>query len=169
MFKKMASKIFSIILGLIKYMPFVSAMRLRGFCYRFVLKKAGRHINICDGVTMVNPAGISIGNNVSIHEYTGIGGIGEVVIGDYVAIASHCRIVSDKHNFSDKNLLIKKQGATAQRVVIGNNVWIGSHVTVLGDVTIGEGAVIGAGSVVTKDIPPNAVAFGVPCRVVRFR
>ena len=33
--------------------------------------------------------------------------------------------------------------------------------------TIGEGSVIGAGSVVTRDIPPNSVAAGVPCRVLR--
>jgi len=34
-------------------------------------------------------------------------------------------------------------------------------------VTIGDNSVIGAGSVVTKDIPPNVVAAGVPCRVIR--
>ncbi len=34
-------------------------------------------------------------------------------------------------------------------------------------VTVGENSVIGAGSVVTKDIPPNVVAAGVPCRVIR--
>ena len=34
-------------------------------------------------------------------------------------------------------------------------------------VTIGKGSVIGAGSVVTKDIPENVVALGVPCRVIR--
>ena len=34
-------------------------------------------------------------------------------------------------------------------------------------VTIGDNSVIGAGSVVTKDIPPNVVAFGTPCKVVR--
>ena len=34
-------------------------------------------------------------------------------------------------------------------------------------VTIGSGCVIGAGSVVTRDIPANSFAAGVPCRVIR--
>ena len=37
----------------------------------------------------------------------------------------------------------------------------------MGGVTIGDNTVIGAGSVVTKDIPPNVIAVGVPCRVLR--
>lgn len=44
---------------------------------------------------------------------------------------------------------------------------IGTSATILCGVTIGENAVIGAGSVVTKDIPPNVVAYGVPARVAR--
>ncbi|MBL7482335.1 maltose acetyltransferase domain-containing protein [Escherichia coli] len=52
-------------------------------------------------------------------------------------------------------------------VTIGDNVWIGSHVVINPGVTIGDNSVIGAGSVVTKDIPPNVVAAGVPCRIIR--
>lgn len=52
-------------------------------------------------------------------------------------------------------------------VTIKKNVWVGSNVTILPGVTIGENSVIGAGSVVTKDIPANVIALGVPCRVQR--
>ena len=52
-------------------------------------------------------------------------------------------------------------------VRIGRNVWIGAGAIVLPGVTIGDNAVVGAGSVVTKDIPPNVVAVGNPCRVLR--
>lgn len=55
----------------------------------------------------------------------------------------------------------------ARPVTIGDNVWLGARVTVCPGVTIGQGAVIGAGSVVTRDIPGNTVAAGVPCRVIR--
>lgn len=52
-------------------------------------------------------------------------------------------------------------------VTIGNNVWICTGALVLPGVTIGDNSVIGAGSVVTKDIPPNSLAVGNPCRVIR--
>ncbi|MDR1251520.1 MAG: sugar O-acetyltransferase [Treponema sp.] len=52
-------------------------------------------------------------------------------------------------------------------VRIGKNIWISSGVQILPGVTIGDNAVIGAGSVVTNSIPPNVIAIGVPCRVIR--
>ena len=52
-------------------------------------------------------------------------------------------------------------------VTIGNNVWIGGNTVINPGVTIGDNAVIGSGSVVTRDIPPNVVAAGNPCRVIR--
>lgn len=55
------------------------------------------------------------------------------------------------------------------RISIGNDVWIGSHVKILDGVKIADGAVIGAGAVVTKDIPPYAVAAGVPAKVIKYR
>lgn len=53
--------------------------------------------------------------------------------------------------------------------VIGNDVFIGANVTVLDGVNIADGAIIGAGAVVVDDIPPYAVAVGVPARVVKYR
>ena len=55
----------------------------------------------------------------------------------------------------------------AKPVVIEDGVWIGAGVTICGGVRIGHGAVIGAGSVVTRDIPANTIAVGVPCKVMR--
>ena len=50
---------------------------------------------------------------------------------------------------------------------IGRNVWIGSNAVILPGVTIGDNSIIGAGAVVSRDIPANVIAMGVPCRVVR--
>ncbi|CCI84871.1 sugar O-acetyltransferase [Lactobacillus pasteurii DSM 23907 = CRBIP 24.76] len=52
-------------------------------------------------------------------------------------------------------------------ITIGDDCWLASGVTVCPGVTIGKGCVIGAGSVVTKDIPDNSLAVGVPAKVVR--
>lgn len=52
------------------------------------------------------------------------------------------------------------------KVKIGNNVWFGENVTVCKGVTIGDNVIIGIGSVVTKSIPSNCVAAGVPVRVL---
>jgi virginiamycin A acetyltransferase len=56
-----------------------------------------------------------------------------------------------------------------KRIKIGNDVFIGANVTILDGVTIGNGAVIGAGAVVSKDIPPYAIAVGVPIKVIKYR
>ncbi len=54
-------------------------------------------------------------------------------------------------------------------VDIGHDVWVATDALILSGVRIGNGAVIAARSVVTKDVPPYAVAAGVPARVVKFR
>lgn len=50
------------------------------------------------------------------------------------------------------------------KVTIGNNIYFGTDVIVLKGVSIGDNCIIGAGSIVTKDIPPNSVAMGAPCK-----
>ena len=53
------------------------------------------------------------------------------------------------------------------RIKLGNNVFIGSSVTILPGVTIGDNVVVGACSLVTKSIPSNVVAAGVPARPIK--
>ena len=57
----------------------------------------------------------------------------------------------------------------SKQTIIGNDVFIGANVTVLDGVHIADGAVIGAGAVVVDDIPPYAIAVGVPAKVVKYR
>jgi len=57
----------------------------------------------------------------------------------------------------------------SKRTFIGNDVFIGANVTVLDGVIISDGAVIGAGAVVSNNIPPYAIAVGVPAKVIRYR
>ncbi len=97
-----------------------------------------------------------------------------VTIGENCAFGPNVTIVTPQHPMlpAERHLVLDRQGKPshmcyAQPVVIGNDCWFGANVVVCPGVTIGDGCVIGAGSVVTKDIPANSVAAGVPCRVIR--
>lgn len=88
-----------------------------------------------------------------------------VTFGDNVFIAPNCCFTTAEHAIDPE---MRKAGIEiAKPITIGNNVWIGAGSTILAGVTIGDNSVIGAGSVVTKSIPENVIAVGIPCRVLR--
>lgn len=90
---------------------------------------------------------------------------GKVTFGDHVFIAPNCLFTTAEHAIDAKQ---RNEGLeVALPITVGSNVWIGAGTIVLGGVTIGDNTVIGAGSVVTKDIPSNVIAVGVPCKVLR--
>lgn len=88
-----------------------------------------------------------------------------VNIGNMVFIAPNCVIACSGHAIDPVQ---RGEGiGTSKPITIKDNVWIGASSTVIGGVTIGENSIIAAGSVVTKDIPANVIAGGVPCKVIR--
>lgn len=89
----------------------------------------------------------------------------EIIVGNNVMFAPNVTLTTANHPLDPT--LRSKAFQYAKKIVIEDNVWLGSGVVVLPGVTIGKNSVIGAGAVVTKDIPPNVLAMGVPCRVVR--
>lgn len=90
---------------------------------------------------------------------------GEIIIGDNVLFGPRVSIYTSRHAFNAQE---RAAGACyAKPVKIGNNVWVGGGVHMDHGITIGDNTVIGAGSVITRDIPSNVVAAGVPCRVIR--
>lgn len=91
-------------------------------------------------------------------------------IGRGVLLAPNCVIVdSDFHAPWPANERADNPGQERDRgVEIGDYAWIGMGSIILKGARIGEGAVIGAGSVVTRDVPPNCMAAGSPCRVIRM-
>lgn len=97
-------------------------------------------------IDMTRPSLITIGKDCYINDYF------TLLTHDYVS-----------HVFRNMGYeFINSSG----RVTIGDNVGFGTNVTILKGVTIGDNCFIGAGSIVTKDIPSNSVAVGIPCKVV---
>jgi maltose O-acetyltransferase len=88
-----------------------------------------------------------------------------VTIGDHVLFGPRVGIYTANHAIDPEERAAG--GCYARPVTIGDRVWVGAGVHINQGVTIGAGAIIGSGSVVTRDVPPNVVAAGVPCRVIR--
>lgn len=119
---------------------------------------------------------IHIGSRVSVNMNCTFVDCNKIIIGDDVLIASNVQLYTATHPVELQERLTPDWTPEKEEyfcrtyalpIKIGNGCWLGGGVIVLPGVTIGDGAVIGAGSVVTRDIPPNTVAVGNPCRVIR--
>lgn len=132
---------------------------------RGILGKAG------NGLHITAPFWCDYGYNIFVGDYfysnhnliinDGV----KVSFGDHVFIAPNCCFTTAEHPVDPEQ---RKAGLEIARpITVGSNVWIGAGTTVLAGVTIGDNSVIGAGSVVSRSIPGNVVAVGVPCRVMR--
>jgi acetyltransferase-like isoleucine patch superfamily enzyme len=111
--------------------------------------------------------GIKIGKNI---RFTGSPDIGSepylIEIGDDVTITQNVTF----HTHDGGVGLFRKEYPGINifgKIKIGNNVFIGSHAIILPGVTIGNNVVIATGSIVSKDIPDNSVAAGVPAKVIK--
>lgn len=108
---------------------------------------------------------ITVGKNFYMNFDCVILDCAKVEIGDNVMCAPKVQIYTAGH---PTDPVSRVQGDEfAKKIKIGNNVWLGGGVIICPGVTIGDNTSIGAGSVVTKDIPNNVVAAGVPCKVIK--
>ncbi|WP_304609475.1 acyltransferase [Mucilaginibacter sp. X5P1] len=114
---------------------------------------------------------ISIGSNTSIGDDCHITAIHNIKIGNNVLMGKKVTITDNAHgeiNAESFSLppadrpLYSKGG-----VIIEDNVWIGDKVTILPDVKIGKNSIIGANALVTKDVPANCIAGGVPAVIIK--
>ncbi len=112
-------------------------------------------------------AGIKIGCDSLIGEYSVIRGQGGVSLGDRVYTSPFTQIIAVNHVFDDPTRSFVEQGITAQGIVIEDDVWLGASAIITDGVRIGRGAVVAAGAVVTTDVPPHTVVAGVPARPLR--
>jgi len=101
-----------------------------------------------------NAQGLQLGYKTDIGAFTYINAKYGVSIEDNVQIGSHCSIYS-----------ISTIDGKSGGVVLKKNCRVGSHTVIMPGVTVGENSIIGACSFVNKDIPDNAIAYGVPAQI----
>jgi len=107
--------------------------------------------------------GVNVGFNCELFSAS------RVSVGKDTLLAAYCYVIGGDHEASDPSQPVGTQARRSQGVTIGTGAWIGAGAKVLDGVTIGDGAVIGAGAVVREEVPPRAIAVGVPARVVGAR
>jgi len=164
--------------------------KLRGVYWRKRFNKCGS-IEMGTGCTVISPENIVVGYEVSFLRNCYIcasnnGNIqiknrvnfnqnviidaadnGRITIGDDVLMGPNVILRASNHKYILKDIPINKQGHVGEMIIIEDDVWIGSNVVILPNVSIGKGAIIGAGAIVTHDIPPYALAVGIPARVIK--
>lgn len=139
-------------------MKFIKAILCHIFDLAYFLAKGS--------VAYARKKGVNVGNNCRIYIKSWGSEPFLVSIGDDVTVTSGVKFIT--HDGS--TCLVKDEhGKRYQRfapITVGSRVFIGVNSIIMPGVTIGSDVVIGAGSVVTKDIPDNSVAIGVPAKVV---
>lgn len=133
---------------------------------------AGIHRRIkirTDPVGYARSIGVKLGNNVHFYAMTA-GMFGSepwlIEIGNNVHITAGCEFITH----DGATLILRQQIPDLELtapITIGNDVYLGVHTIILPGVRIGNRCIIGAGSVVSRSIPDNSVAAGVPARVLK--
>ena len=113
---------------------------------------------------MYFPENIFLGSNSSVNEGVILNARTKIAIGNHVHISPGAIINTGTLDYQKKGA---ERHHLAMEVTISDGVWIGSGAIINPGVTIGENSVIGAGAVVTRNIPPNCVAVGIPAKVMK--
>lgn len=126
--------------------------------------------NIRGCIYVMKNAKLIIGNHVGISSAC-IWVQNEITIGNNVNIGGNCLIIdNDAHpiDFIERRNPPTIENTKSEPIHIEDDVWIGANSTILKGVTIGSRSIIGAGSIVTKNIPPDCIAAGNPCKIVKY-
>lgn len=147
-------------------------------------KKHNTHNHTSLGI-ICNPTCITVGRetygviNAHTFDHNSSNMVG-LEIGNFCSIADNVHfLLAGEHDYTlvstfpfrrfrpEKRIL--DESSSKGRIIVEDDVWIGFGVTILSGVHIGRGAVIAAGAVVAADIPPYAIAGGVPAKVLKNR
>ncbi len=139
----------------------------------------GEYVTLYGTLQSQHHGKIIMGNYTRLGKNSNIRCVNKVVIGDYTAIANNV-VISDNGNHPIDPVFRRKMKEDAldgdmrlwkhsdhAPVIIGENVWVCEGARINRGVTIGDNAIIAAGAIVTKDIPANTIAAGIPAKVIR--
>jgi acetyltransferase-like isoleucine patch superfamily enzyme len=130
-----------------------------------------------DGTVRISPTvSLRSGERITVGRHTAIGerchlwagGHATITIGERSTFAPSVFVTVVRYG-TRAGLPIRQQPWEEHDVVIGDDVWLGAGVVVLPGVTIGDGSVVGAGSIVSRPLPANCIAVGVPARIIAYR
>ncbi|AWB65366.1 acetyltransferase [Saccharobesus litoralis] len=116
------------------------------------------------------PAQLIVGDNVDIGWMTTIACGRKVAIGNNVRIAGRAFLAGYPGHPIDAQQRAAGSPETEDQVgdiILEDDVWLATGVSVMAGVTIGKGTIVAAGSVVTKSLPANVLAGGVPAKVIK--
>ena len=131
----------------------------------------GPGVSFAPNVSFRNAERITLGAGTHIGEHSLIwagNATGRIILGEKCLLGPHVTVTASNYGIA-KGTPVMDQRKVENDIVLGRDVWLGANVVVTAGVTIGEGAVVGAGAIVTKDLPPNCIAAGVPARVIGWR
>src|SRR4051812_30018086 len=112
---------------------------------------------------------VEIGAKSVLGQECTISSFQHVSIGRECIVADRVMLIDFDHGVVETERPIRLQGIYKRDVHVGSNCWIGYGACILRGVTVGDNAIIGTSTVVTRDVPANAVAGGVPARILRMR
>lgn len=174
--RKLGHRLWRSFRSLVDFRSYLHLFRLVHFYgYSHVQPRAqmtiGSGTGMAPNVSLVCGKLITIGQNCNIGErcYLWAGpNNGRIIIGDCTSLAPEVFITTSNYQFK-AGIPFRQQPKSEKDVIIGNDVWLGARVIVTAGVTIGDGCIVGAASVVTRDVPANAIAVGVPAHVIATR
>lgn len=139
-----------------------------------MLGHLGKNARINQPVYVDYGYNIFLGDNSFANMHCTFLDTGKITIGERTLIGPDVKIYTALHPMDSGERFWREPDGTAAvktralPVAIGDDVWIGGGTVILPGVIIGNNVVIGAGSVVTGSIPDNAVAWGNPCKILKW-
>lgn len=115
--------------------------------------------------------------NINVSDFNPKTGTSRLIIGNYCSIGGDVHFLLGGGHYLNRittypflnEIFEKEESLDKGDIKIGDDVWIGNEVTIMSGVKIGQGAVIGTKALVTHDIPPYAIAVGIPAKIIKYR